>query len=191
MAGNPQYTAIVNAQEYKRLQDLLSDAAAKGARIVAVNPRGEDFSGTRKMPVHLLLEVRDSMRVTREEIFGPLLPVIPYATLDEAVQYVNDRPRPLALYLFDYDQRNVDHVLTHTHSGGALVNDTLMHVAIDDLPFGGIGESGMGQYHGREGFLALSKAKGVLYKPRFNATRLIYPPYGRWVHRLLYKLLLR
>lgn len=191
MAQNPQYTAIVNAQEYQRLQEILADAAAKGARIVPVNPRGEDFSGTRKMPVHLLLEVRDSMRVAREEIFGPLLPVIPYATLDEAVQYVNDRPRPLALYLFDYDKRNVDHVLTHTHSGGALVNDTLVHVAIDDLPFGGIGESGMGQYHGREGFLALSKAKGVLYKPRFNATRLIYPPYGRWAHRLLFKLLLR
>jgi coniferyl-aldehyde dehydrogenase len=190
MAENPQYTAIINPREYDRLHGLLADAAAKGARVVPVNPRREDFSQGRKMPVHLLLEVTDDMRVMREEIFGPLLPVIPYATLDEAVAYVNARPRPLALYLFDYDKRNVDHVLAHTHSGGALVNDTLLHVAIDDLPFGGIGESGMGQYHGREGFLALSKAKGVLHKPRFNATRLIYPPYGRWVHRLIFRLLL-
>ncbi|WP_323029242.1 aldehyde dehydrogenase family protein [Castellaniella defragrans] len=113
------------------------------------------------------------------------------ARLEDALAYINQRPRPLALYYFGYDRAEQRHVLARTHSGGACLNDTLLHVAQDDLPFGGIGPSGMGHYHGREGFLAFSQAKGVFVRQRFNATRLIYPPYGRWVQRLVYRLFVR
>lgn len=187
MADNPQYTGIVNDREYERLESLVDDAVKKGARVIEVNPAGEEFSGTRKLPVRLLLDVNDGMAVMQEEIFGPLLPIIAYDRLQDAVEYVNDHPRPLALYYFDYEKQNAGYVVTHTHSGGALINDTLVHVTQDDMPFGGIGPSGMGQYHGHEGFLAFSKAKGVLRKSRFNSVKLIYPPYGRLVHRLIYR----
>jgi len=187
MAENRQYTGIVNDKEYQRLHVLLEDAVQKGARVVEVNPAGEVFAEARKMPIRILLDVNEEMEVMREEIFGPLLPVVPYDKLEDAVAYVNDHPRPLALYYFDRDKQNIDYILTHTHSGGVSVNDTLVHVTQDDMPFGGVGPSGMGQYHGHEGFLALSKAKGVLTKPRFNSGKLIYPPYGRAVHRFIYR----
>jgi len=191
MQKNPQYTSVINDGEHARLTALLQDAEDKGARIVKVNPGGEDFEESRKMPVHLLLNVRDDMEVMNEEIFGPLLPVVPCDTPAAAIDYVNARPRPLALYYFDYDPDRADHLLAQTHSGGAVINDTLVHVAQDDLPFGGVGPSGMGMYHSHEGFLALSKAKGVLYKPRFNSGKYVYPPYGRFVHGLIYRLFLR
>ncbi|MCB2148347.1 MAG: coniferyl aldehyde dehydrogenase [Deltaproteobacteria bacterium] len=191
MADNPQYTGIVNDKEYLRIEVLVNDAEEKGARVVTVNPAGEDFSGIRKMPVRLLMDVNDDMAVMQEEIFGPLLPVMAYDTLNEAVAYVNDHPRPLALYYFDYEKKNADYVLDNTHSGGAVVNDTLVHVTQDDMPFGGVGPSGMGQYHGREGFQTFSKAKGVLYKPRFNSGKFIYPPYGGAVHRFIYRFFMK
>lgn len=191
MHKNPQYTSVINDGEYARLSALVRDAEKKGARIVKVNPGGEDFTDSRKMPVHLLFNVSDDMDVMTEEIFGPLLPVIPCDNTAAAIDYVNARPRPLALYYFDYDQAKADKVLAQTHSGGAVINDTLVHVAQDDLPFGGVGPSGMGMYHSHEGFLALSKAKGVLYKPRFNSGKYIYPPYGRFIHGLIYRLFLR
>ncbi|SLM28874.1 putative coniferyl aldehyde dehydrogenase [Desulfamplus magnetovallimortis] len=191
MLNNPQYTSIINSQEYERLQEMVADARSKGAEIISVNPAGENFENTRKMPVTLILNTTDEMKVMQEEIFGPLLPILPCDSLHEAVNFVNNRPRPLALYYFDYNQENIDYVLTHTHSGGVLINDTLAHVPQDDLPFGGIGESGMGQYHGHEGFLAFSKAKGVMMKSRINSGKLVYPPYGNIVHRLAYKLFLK
>ncbi len=191
MAHNTQYTGIINAKEHERLRALLYDAVEKGARVVEVNPAEETFAGTRKLPLQLLVDVNDDMRVMQEEIFGPLLPIVPYDQLDDAVTYVNDRPRPLALYYFDHDSRNIDHVLHHTHSGGVAVNDTLVHVTQDDMPFGGIGPSGMGQYHGHEGFLTFSKAKSVLFKPRLNSGKLIRPPYNRAIHRWIYRLFMR
>ena len=127
----------------------------------------------------------------QEEIFGPLLPVIPYERLEDALAYVNQRPRPLALYYFGYDKAQQQRVLHETHSGGVCLNDTLLHVAQDDIPFGGVGPSGMGHYHGHEGFLTFSKAKGVFSKPRFNAARMIYPPYGKSIQKLVYKLFVR
>lgn len=143
------------------------------------------------MPHHLLLDVTDDMQVMQDEIFGPLLPVVPYDDFDQALAYVNARPRPLALYYFGYDRAEQRRVLRDTHSGGVCLNDTLLHVAQDDLPFGGIGPSGMGHYHGREGFLTFSKAKGVFIKQRFNAARMVYPPYGKALQKLVYKLLVR
>ncbi len=187
LADNPDYTAIINARQLARLQDYLDDARAKGAEVVPLFTEAQQ----RRMPHCLLLEVNEHMRVMHEEIFGPLLPIIPYDELDEALAYVNARPRPLALYYFGYDRPEQQRVLDSTHSGGVCLNDTLLHVAQDDLPFGGIGPSGMGHYHGHEGFLTFSKARAVFAKQRFNAARLIYPPYGKWWQKLIYALFIR
>lgn len=187
LADNPDYSAIINARQLKRLQDYLDDARAKGARVMPLF----DAPQQRRMPHCLLLKVNEQMRVMQEEIFGPLLPIVPYGELDEALAYVNARPRPLALYYFGYDRGEQQRVLEGTHSGGVCLNDTLLHVAQDDLPFGGIGPSGMGHYHGHEGFLTFSKARAVFAKQRFNAARLIYPPYGKWWQKLIYALFIR
>ncbi len=187
LENNPDYTAIINERQQQRLNGYLSDAEAKGARVLPLFPAAQG----RRMPHSLLLEVTDEMTVMQEEIFGPLLPLIPYDSLEDAFTYINQRPRPLALYYFGYDKAEQRRVLHETHSGGVCLNDTLLHVAQDDLPFGGIGPSGMGHYHGHEGFLTFSKAKGVFSKQRFNAARLIYPPYGRAIQKLIYRLFVR
>lgn len=184
---NRDSTHIINDRQRRRLQQYVDDATGKGARAIVLQPLGQDG----QMPLTLLLDVDDSMQVMQEEIFGPLLPVLPYDTLEQALGWVNQRPRPLALYFFGYDKREQRQVLEHTHSGGVCINDTLQHVAVDDLPFGGIGPSGMGHYHGREGFLTFSKAKSVLIKPRLNTARLIYPPYGKAIQRLIQWLFIR
>jgi coniferyl-aldehyde dehydrogenase len=191
LKNNRDYTSVENDQQYRHLQGLLEDAREKGADIIVINPANEDFSGSRKMPVHLILNATEEMAVLQKEIFGPVLPVIPYKSLAGAAQYVNERPRPLALYFFDYNRANAEFIIKHTHSGGVLVNDTMVHVPQEAMPFGGIGHSGMGQYHGQAGFLAFSKEKGVLFKQKFNSGKFIYPPYGRLIHKLIYKMLLR
>jgi acyl-CoA reductase-like NAD-dependent aldehyde dehydrogenase len=176
---NPDYTAIVNARQKARLEACLADAVAKGARWVELNPSGETLAGSLKLAPGLLLGVNDTMDMMRQEIFGPFLPVVGYRDLGEAIAYVNARPRPLALYVFDHDGRAVDRVLAETVSGGACVNDTILHVAQDDLPFGGVGASGMGRYHGHEGFRTFSHAKAVFRQSRWNGVRLFNPPYGK------------
>ncbi|MCU1770825.1 coniferyl aldehyde dehydrogenase [Pseudomonas sp. 13B_3.2_Bac1] len=187
LADNPDYTAIINERQLARLNGYVSDATSKGALLIPLFEQGQG----RRMPHSLLLNVTDEMTVMQDEIFGPLLPIVPYQDLDQAFAYINQRPRPLALYYFGYDKREQDRVLHETHSGGVCLNDTLLHVAQDDMPFGGIGPSGMGHYHGHEGFLAFSKAKGVLIKQRFNAAKLIYPPYGKSIQKLIQKLFIR
>lgn len=187
LENNPDYTAIINERQLSRLNGYLADAQARGATVIPLFPQAQG----RRLPQALVLNVTDEMKIMQEEIFGPLLPVIPYQTLDQALSYVNERDRPLALYFFGYDKREQDHVLAQTHSGGVCLNDTLLHVAQDDMPFGGVGPSGMGHYHGHEGFLTFSKAKGVFSKPRFNAARVIYPPYGKSLQKLVYKLFIR
>lgn len=186
LASNPDYTSIINARHRERLESLLADAVAQGAREVELNPAGESFgSAGNKLAPRLLLDVTDSMRIMQEEIFGPLLPVVPYDTLDDVFAYVNARPRPLALYYFDDDPRRADYVVRNTVAGGSVINDTLIHVGVDDLPFGGVGASGMGAYHGREGFERLSHARAVVRQSRFNGMRLLDPPYGRRVEKLI------
>ncbi|WP_334180900.1 coniferyl aldehyde dehydrogenase [Pseudomonas nitroreducens] len=187
LENNPDYTAIINERQLSRLNGYLADAQARGATVIPLFPQAQ----CRRLPQALVLNVTDEMKIMQEEIFGPLLPVIPYQTLDQALSYVNERDRPLALYFFGYDKREQDHVLAQTHSGGVCLNDTLLHVAQDDMPFGGVGPSGMGHYHGHEGFLTFSKAKGVFSKPRFNAARVIYPPHGKSLQKLVYKLFIR
>ena len=179
--------SLTGQRQLDRVSAHVEDARAKGARVLPLHEQGQQ----RRMPPHVLLEVNDDMQVMQDEIFGPLLPVVPYDGIDQALAYVNARPRPLALYYFGYDKTEQRRVLRHTHSGGVCLNDTLLHVAQDDLPFGGIGPSGMGHYHGHDGFLTFSKAKGVFVKQRFNAARLIYPPYGKTLQKLVYMLFVR
>lgn len=187
LADNPDYTAIINDRHLARLNAYISDATGKGALLIELFDQGQ----ARRMPHSLLLNVRDDMSVMQDEIFGPLLPIVPYDGLDEAFAYINQRPRPLALYYFGYNKAEQNRVLNETHSGGVCLNDTLLQVAQDDMPFGGIGASGMGHYHGHEGFLTFSKAKSVLSKQRFNAARLVYPPYGKPLQKLIQKLFIR
>ncbi|SHH76248.1 coniferyl aldehyde dehydrogenase [Ferrimonas marina] len=188
--ASDDYSSVVNPAQYQRLQRVLQDAEEKGARTVPVaEPACDDEQ--HRMVSHLLLDVDDSMTVMQEEIFGPLLPLVPYNSVDEAIQYIQDRPRPLALYLMSHDSELQQRVIAETHAGGVALNETVMQVAADDAPFGGIGPSGMGHYHGHEGFLTLSKAKTVLQRGKFYPSAFIQPPYGGWIHRLLTKLFLR
>ncbi|VXA92463.1 putative coniferyl aldehyde dehydrogenase [Pseudomonas sp. 8AS] len=187
LANNPDYTAIINERQLSRLKGYVSDAESKGAQVIPL--LGDDQG--RRMGPSLVLNVSDDMKLMQDEIFGPLLPIVPYQRIEDAFAYVNDRPRPLALYYFGYDKAEQQRVLHETHSGGVCLNDTLLHVAQDDMPFGGIGPSGMGHYHGHEGFLTFSKAKGVFIKQRFNAAKFIYPPYGTAIQKLINKLFVR
>ncbi|WP_460148696.1 coniferyl aldehyde dehydrogenase [Pseudomonas sp. S3_E10] len=187
LADNPDYTAIINERQLARLNSYVKDATDKGATLIALYDQGQ----ARRMAHSLLLNVSDDMTVMQDEIFGPVLPIVPYRGIDQAFAYINQRPRPLALYYFGYNKGEQSRVLHETHSGGVCLNDTLLHVAQDDMPFGGIGPSGMGHYHGHEGFLTFSKAKGVLVKQRLNAAKLIYPPYGKSIQKLIQTLFVR
>ncbi len=188
LADNPQYTSIVNDRQFSRLQSYLDEARAQGAKIHALHAEPTVPERRRFSPV-ALTGVADSMRVMQDEIFGPILPIIPYDGLDGAISYINARPRPLALYYFGGSQGR-DRVLRETISGGVTVNNTLFHVAQDNLPFGGVGPSGMGDYHGFAGFRCFSKAKPVYYDGRLSGSLLLRPPYGRAFQALL-KLLYR
>jgi acyl-CoA reductase-like NAD-dependent aldehyde dehydrogenase len=190
LRDNPDYTAIIDARHRLRLAGYLEEAQAQGARIEAINPAGEDFAGSPKMAPTLVFGAVAGMRLMREEIFGPILPVIAYRTLDEAIAFVNARPRPLALYVFDRDCAAIDRVLSETVSGGVTVNETLLHIAQDELPFGGVGPSGMGEYHGRAGFETFSKRKAVFHPSRLSALKMLRPPYGARFEAL-FKLLSR
>lgn len=188
LRDNPDFTAIITDRQLARLQSWLDDAQAKGATLIEINPADESFDGTRKMPITMVLNATDDMLVMQEEIFGPILPILPYDTIDDAIAFVNGRDRPLALYYFDWDKSRARHITAHTHSGGVCINDTMSHVVADDIPFGGIGPSGMGHYHGEEGFRNFSKAKGVVRKGRLNATAFVAPPWNNTMFNALKKL---
>ncbi|HEX7656234.1 MAG TPA: coniferyl aldehyde dehydrogenase [Sphingomonas sp.] len=183
LLANPDYTSIVNDRHFQRLSDWLDDARQKGATIETVNPGGEDFGGTnaRKMPLHIVRDVTDDMTLMQEEIFGPLLPIRRYDTIDGAIDEVNRRARPLGLYYFGKDDAERRRVLDRTISGGATLDDVVFHVSMEDLPFGGVGPSGMGSYHGQDGFRTFSHAKAVFKQAKLDVAKLagIKPPYGR------------
>ena len=186
LADNPDYTSIVSDRHYQRLARLRDEARDKGAKVVEVNPANETLApAKRKLAPTLILSTPETCEVLQDEIFGPLLPVIPYGRLEDAIAHINARPRPLALYYFDRDDDRIKKVLTDTTSGGACINETMLHVGQDDLPFGGVGPAGMGAYHGREGFLTLSHAKAVFHQSRLNSTGLLAPPYGTKIERML------
>jgi coniferyl-aldehyde dehydrogenase len=186
---NDDYTSVINERHYQRLNGYLEDAKQKGAEIIEVNPAGEDFRQQPhyKIPPTLILNPDDSMQVMQDEIFGPLLPVKSYADVDETIGYVNDRARPLGLYYFGDDAAETHRVLTRTTSGGVTVNDVVMHVAQEDLPFGGIGPSGMGAYHGHDGFKTFSHAKSIFTQTKINVAELagLRPPYGEKILKTL------
>ncbi len=181
--GNHEYTSITSEPHAQRIRDLLAEATAKGAKVTACGDSGPG----RRIPLHVVTGVTDDMRIAREELFGPILPVIPYDTVEQAIDYITARPRPLAMYPFGFDAAELDKLLTRTHSGGVSVDDWGWHVFNHDLPFGGIGNSGMGTYHGKEGFRELSHAKGTFKRFRWFPMGLIYPPYGNLVQRLVFK----
>lgn len=178
--GNPDYAAIISPRHHERLRALLAQAEGQGARLQVVNPGANAAGGeSRQMAPVLVFGLAPDARLLNEEIFGPILPVLPYDSLDEAIGYINARPRPLALYWFGTDKAARDQVLARTVSGGVTVNDTLMHIAHPRLPFGGVGESGWGAYHGETGFLRLTQQKPVLVQSKWARGDLLYPPYGR------------
>lgn len=184
--GSSDYASIINSRHYARLKDLTEDARSKGARIVEIAlPAQHEHT----LPATVVLGATPEMAVMQEEIFGPILPVVSYKDAEDAIAVVNTRPRPLALYLFSEDRKLVDLVLTRTTSGNVTINDTLIHYAIDDLPFGGVGASGIGAYHGEEGFKTFSHAKGVFEQARWNFAGLARAPFGRMTDFVLLYLL--
>ena len=186
LEASPDYTSIVNDRHYARLVALIDDASRKGARIIRLNPGNELLpERTRKLAPTLLVGVRDDMAAMHEEIFGPVLPIESYATLDEAIARINARPRPLALYAFGGDARARERVLRETVAGGVTLDDTLWHFCSEELPFGGVGASGIGAYHGERGFRTFTHEKPVFAQPRVALTGLLYPPYGRRFEAIL------
>jgi coniferyl-aldehyde dehydrogenase len=179
------YTSIIDEKAYRRLRATLEDAETKGAKLVPLVPRATFDDELRKIPPYLVLDVTDDMRIMQDEIFGPLLPIKTYTSLDEAISYINHRDRPLGLYLFSNDRAQIEKVLYRTISGGVTVNHCMFHIAQHDLPFGGIGASGMGQYHGYEGFLELSKLRPVFHTPKLPHLSLFYPPFTDRTRKLL------
>lgn len=183
LLDNEDYASVVSDRHFDRLQGLVADAREKGAEVIEVNPGEEDFgsSNARKMPLTILRNVTDDMAAMQEEIFGPVLPVKTYKAIDEAIDYVNEHDRPLGLYYFGDDSGEREKVLTRTISGGVTVNDVVFHVSMEDLPFGGVGPSGMGSYHGVEGFREFSHARSVYMQPKIDVAKLggFKPPYGK------------
>jgi coniferyl-aldehyde dehydrogenase len=182
LLDNPDYTSVLGARHRERLEAYVADARAKGAVVEVVNPANEDFTkqNTNKMPLHIIRNPTDEMTVMQEEIFGPLLPVRTYATVDGAIDEVNRRDRPLGLYWFGQDEAEQRRVLDRTISGGVTINDVIFHISAEDLPFGGIGPAGMGSYHGVDGFRAFSHAKAIYSQPKLDLAGLagFKPPYG-------------
>ncbi|HYD85836.1 MAG TPA: coniferyl aldehyde dehydrogenase [Vitreimonas sp.] len=177
---NGDYTAIINQRHYDRIRGLISDAKQKGAEIVEINPANEDFSQQehRKIPPTLIVGATDEMGVMQEEIFGPVLPIRTYTAVEESIAEINARPRPLAIYYFGDDSAESEALLARTHSGGVTINDVIFHVTQDDLPFGGVGPSGMGAYHGHRGFLEFSHEKAVYRQISGELLAMMRPPYG-------------
>ena len=181
---NAEYTSVVNEHHARRIRSLLDDARRKGATIVSCGGEG---SGSR-IPLHIVTDCTSEMVVMQEEIFGPILPIIPYDSEEEVVSYIQSQPRPLALYCFSHKADARQRLLRRTHSGGVTINDWGWHVLNHAAPFGGVGNSGMGNYHGEEGFRELSHARSVFKRQRFFPIGLFYPPYGNMVQRLVLRL---
>jgi coniferyl-aldehyde dehydrogenase len=184
IGGNPDYASILGEAHLARLQALLREAREQGARIERIEEEGAG-SASRQMAPVLVFGAASGLRLLQEEIFGPILPVLPCDDSEEAIRYINARPRPLALYWFGRDSAARDRVLARTVSGAVTLNDTLMHIAHDGLPFGGVGESGWGAYHGETGFLRFTQQKAVLAQRRWATGSLFYPPYGAKLQRVL------
>lgn len=182
--NNPSYTSVINERHFSRLNDYLAEAQERGQTIVPINPADEDFGsqqGTLKIPPTLVPQPADDLKMMEEELFGPLLPIRTYSNFEETIDYINSKPRPLAAYYFGEDAAEENALISRTTSGGVCVNDVVMHVAQEELPFGGVGPSGMGAYHGQKGFQTFSHAKSVYRQSNFNIGKLggMLPPYSK------------
>ena len=182
LLDNPDYTSVVNERHYERINEYVEEAREKGAEVVEINPANEDFrqQPNHKIPPTLVIDPSDDLKVMQDEIFGPVMPIKSYDQVDDTIDYINENPRPLGLYYFGQDSAEENRVLRHTTSGGVTVNDVVMHVAQEDLPFGGVGPSGMGSYHGLDGFRTFSHAKAIFTQSKVNVAELagLRPPYG-------------
>ena len=179
------YTSIIDATAFERLTHAILDARRRGAQVVQLLPGKPWDAATRKIAPHLVLDPPLDCELMQREIFGPVLPVLGYEQLDEAVQFINARPRPLAFYPFSRRRARIRYLIEHVMSGGVSVNDALWHVGQHDLPFGGVGASGMGHYHGGEGFLTFSKLRPVFYQAPVSGMRLLWPPFSALADRVL------
>ena len=185
---NPDYTAVISQRHFDRIKGYVDEARARGARVIELNPAGEDLTQQehRKIAPTLIIDPAEDLKVMQEEIFGPVLPVKTYAGIDEAIAYVNGRDRPLGLYYFGSDQAEREKVLSRTTSGGVTVNDVIFHVAQENLPFGGVGPSGMGAYHGLEGFREFSHAKSIYSQIKADKPlQQMRPPFGPAIRKYL------
>jgi coniferyl-aldehyde dehydrogenase len=178
--NDPDYTSIIDERSHKRLHDALEDARAKGATLINLTPGQIPNQALRKFPPHLVLDVTDEMELMKREIFGPILPIKTYRDPEEVVRYVTSRDRPLAIYPFTNDRAQQDLYINRIMSGGVSINEGILHVAQHDLPFGGVGASGMGHYHGYEGFVTFSKLRPVFYQAPFSPIQMMFqPPYRK------------
>ena len=184
------YANIINTNQHKRLLSYIDDAEEKGAMVIPADGIAINRAN-RQLATQLVLNPTDDMLLMQEEIFGPILPIMPYQIVSEAVNYINSKPRPLALYIMSFDEKLHHELLKNTHSGGVSINETVFHFAADDAPVGGIGDSGMGQYHGIEGFKTFSNAKTVLKRGKFSLARLVHPPYHSFIQKILLKIFMR
>jgi coniferyl-aldehyde dehydrogenase len=188
---NADYTSIINARHHARLQSYIDDVKAQEGEVRVINPAKESFAmqkdGINKMPPTLVINPTDAMKIMQEEVFGPILPIKSYNHIDDAIEYINAHARPLGLYLFSDEARETERVLSRTISGGVTINDVMQHVSCEDLPFGGIGASGMGNYHGPEGFKTFSHVRSVYKQSRINMMQLMgmKPPYTDKVNKIL------
>ncbi len=183
------YSSVINDRQFSRLNGLIDDAKTKGATIISLAEKPEDQA--RCLPLQLIIGAKDTMEVMQEEVFGPILPILTYKNIDEAISLIKSKPRPLALYLYSQNKHIQNHVLMKTHAGGVCINDSVNHVAQEDLPFGGVGASGMGKYHGKEGFLTFSAVKSILKRGRIYSAKAAFPPYNRVIHKMIYRLFLK
>ena len=181
----PDYTSMIDERSFNRVVAAIEEAQERGATLVQLIPGKQWDSASRKIAPHIVLNAPPDCALRTREIFGPVLPIIAYTSIEEPIQAINAGPRPLALYPFSNDKPLVDHLLRHVMSGGVSVNDALFHVGQHDLPFGGVGESGMGHYHGYEGFVTFSKMRPVFYQAPFSAIKFLWPPYGKFATRYL------
>lgn len=184
LLDNPQYTSVINQRHYQRLNGYLAEATERGQKVIPINPANEDFGsqqGTLKIPPTLIPEPAEDLRLMQEELFGPLLPIRTYRNFEETISYINSKPRPLAAYYFGEDKQEETALVSRTTSGGVCINDVVMQVAQEDLPFGGVGPSGMGAYHGLKGFQTFSHAKSIYRQTGINVAKLggMLPPYGK------------
>ncbi len=181
----PDYTSMIDERSFNRVVAALEEAQERGATLVQLIPGKQWDSASRKIAPHIVLNAPPDCALRTREIFGPVLPIIAYTSIEEPIEAINAGPRPLALYPFSNDKPLVHHLLRHVMSGGASVNDGLFHVGQHDLPFGGVGDSGMGHYHGHDGFVTFSKMRPVFYQAPFSAIKFLWPPYGKFATRYL------